>query len=85
MYHLCLDALMLMVVLSAVPMAAVGAAAGLVGLVQAVTQVQEQSISHLARCIAFGAVVLAGGALAGAEVQALFVRVLEVISVIGRE
>ena len=76
---------MLMVVLSAVPMAAVGAAAGLVGLVQAVTQVQEQSISHLARCIAFGAVVLAGGALAGAEVQALFVRVLEVISVIGRE
>lgn len=84
MYHLCLDALMLIVVLSAIPMVAVGGAAGLVGLLQAVTQVQEQSLSHLARCVAFAAVVVAGGALAGAEIQSLFVRVLEVIAVMGK-
>ena len=84
MYHLCLDALMLIVVLSAIPMIAVGAAAGLVGLLQAITQVQEQSLSHLARCVAFGAVVVAGGALAGAEVQALFVRVLKAVAVLGK-
>jgi len=84
MYHLCLDALLLISVLSAIPMLAVGAAAGLVGLLQAVTQVQEQSLSHLARVVAFAAVAMAGGSLAGAEVQSLFLRVLEAVAVIGK-
>lgn len=84
MYHICIDALTLIVVLSAIPMIAVGGAAGLVGLLQAATQVQEQSLSHLARCLAFGFIVTIGGALAGGEVQALFLRVLGAIAVVGK-
>lgn len=77
------EALMLIALLAGVPMAVLAVCAGGVALLQAVTQLQEQSISHLVKCGTLGVLLYLGGATAGAWVQDFFQQMLLVLSTIG--
>jgi flagellar biosynthesis protein FliQ len=57
-------------------MVSISLAAGLVALLQAITQVQEQSVVHLARLIVAAVVVVLGGAHAMELLEAIFFRVV---------
>lgn len=72
--------LTVVMVLSLVPLAAIAAGAGLVSLLQAMLQVQEQSIVHLARLVIVAALLLLGGGAAFAEVERLFVAVVSSVA-----
>jgi len=80
MQSLVIDSVMMMLVLSAIPMVGVACAAGLVALIQAATQVQEQSVTHLARLLAFIGIVIVAGRWAGGEIVSLFERALAMLS-----
>ena len=82
MQSLVIDAVMMMLVLSAIPMVGVACAAGIVALLQAATQVQEQSVTHLVRLMAFIGIVLIAGRWAGGEIVSLFERVLAMLSLV---
>lgn len=84
MQSLVIDAVMMMLILSAIPMVGVACAAGVVALVQAATQVQEQSLTHLVRLFAFVGIVLVVGRWAGGEIAMLFERALTILSLIER-
>lgn len=84
MQALVIDAVMVVLVLSAIPMLGVACAAGIVALLQAATQIQEQSVTHLARLLAFICIVLISGRWAGGEVVALFERALAMLSLLER-
>jgi type III secretory pathway component EscS len=45
-------------------------------MLQAITQVQEQSISHLARLVAISVVLVWGGQRAFGEIERMFVAVI---------
>ena len=70
------DALMSALIISLIPMAAISLAAGTMALIQAVTQVQEQSMVHFVRIIALVLVLLWGGQAAFAQLEAIFIDVL---------
>ena len=82
MQSLVIDAVMMMLILSAIPMVGVACAAGVIALVQAATQVQEQSLTHLVRLLAFIGLVLVAGRWAGGEIVSLFERALTTLSLI---
>ena len=70
------EGLWLALVVSVVPMVMVAVGAGCVALLQAVTQIQEQSIVHLVRLVVLAGALLWGGSGAFAEVEGLLVRVI---------
>lgn len=74
------QALVVMLTLSIVPLAAIAVGAGAVSLLQAMLQVQEQSIVHLARIGIIAALLLLGGGAAFAEVERLFVAVVSAVA-----
>lgn len=84
MYTLVLDSLMLVIYLSGIPMVAIAFAAGCMAMLQAVTQIQEQSVTHLVRLVTFIALVVVAGSWAGDSVCDLFERSLRSIETIGR-
>jgi type III secretion protein S len=84
MQQLIFDSLWIALVLSVIPMVGIAIASGLVALVQAATQIQEQSVIHLVRLIAFLGVVLVAGEWMGGEVASLFERSVKAIASVGR-
>lgn len=84
MYSLALDSLMLVIYLSGIPMVAIAFTAGCMATLQAVTQIQEQSVVHLVRLATFIALVVVAGSWAGDAVSDLFERSLRSIETIGR-
>jgi|688.fasta_scaffold06308_10 type III secretory pathway component EscS len=74
------QALFVTVFVSFVPLAAISIGAGAVSLVQAMLQVQEQSIVHLARIGIMAALLLLGGGAAFAEIQRLFFGVISSVA-----
>lgn len=84
MQSLVIDAVMMMLILSAIPMVGVACAAGIVALLQAATQVQEQSLTHLVRLLAFIGIVLVAGRWAGGEIVSLFERAVTMLSLVER-
>jgi len=70
------DALVSALFISLVPMAAISVGAGAVALLQAITQVQEQSIVHFARIVVLVLVLIWGGHEAYAQLEAIFIKVL---------
>lgn len=83
MYAIVQHALVLMLQLSVIPLAVIAVGCGLVSLLQAAMQVQEQSILHLARIGLFALLVVVGGQLAFSEVQSLFVMILSSVEHVG--
>lgn len=79
-----LDAIMVSVTLSAIPMVVVALASGIVALVQAATQIQEQSITHFVKLCTFVVVVLIAGDWASSEIVSLFERSLEALDFVGK-
>lgn len=77
MYDLVVETLILVTVFSGVPMAILALVSGLVAFLQTVTQIQEQSVVHFVRFIAFVVVIFVWGNAALGEVEALFSRVVE--------
>jgi len=57
-------------------MLAISLGAGTVALIQAVTQVQEQSLVHLARLVMMTLVLVWGGSHAFTELEVLFTKVV---------
>lgn len=84
MRQIALDSVMITVILSAIPMIAIALSAGLVALIQAATQIQEQSVTHLVRLVTFIAVVAVCGDWAGGEILSLFERSLRALESVGR-
>lgn len=76
MHGIVTDALITMLILSFIPMAAIALCAGTVTLIQAITQVQEQSLVHLARLGVMAALLAFGGHYAFAELERVFVTVV---------
>jgi type III secretory pathway component EscS len=85
MQQLIFDSLMIALVLSCIPMVSIAIASGLVALVQAATQIQEQSVTHLVRIITFVGIVLVAGDWAGGEIVSLFERSVRALASVGRE
>jgi flagellar biosynthesis protein FliQ len=69
-------AAVVMMTLSLIPLGAVALGGGVVSLLQAALQVQEQSILHLARLGIFAVLVILGGRIAFHEIEQLFVTVV---------
>ncbi len=67
-------------ILSFVPLVAIALGAGAVSLVQAMLQVQEQSIVHLARITIMAALLLFGGGAAFWEIERLFLGIVSSIA-----
>jgi type III secretory pathway component EscS len=65
------------------PMAVLAVSAGGVALLQAVTQLQEQSIGHLVKCGTIGVLLYLGGSTAGGWVQDFFEQMVLLLSTIG--
>jgi type III secretory pathway component EscS len=84
MQSLALDSLVLIIYLAGIPMVAIALTTGCVAMVQAATQIQEQSVTHLVRLVTFIALAMVGADWAGSEVCALFERSLRAIEMIGR-
>jgi flagellar biosynthesis protein FliQ len=70
------EAIYIAMIISLVPMLAISLGAGTVALIQAVTQVQEQSFVHLARLVMMTLVLIWGGSHAFSELEALFTKVV---------
>lgn len=76
MHAILLDALYTILILSLIPMLAISFGAGAVTLLQAVTQVQEQSIVHLVRLAIITAVIIWGGGRALSRIEMIFLKVI---------
>lgn len=76
MFALVEESMVSALTLSLVPMGAIALIAGITALLQAITQVQEQSISHLARVGALALVLLWGGQRGYGELERMFVAVI---------
>jgi flagellar biosynthesis protein FliQ len=77
------DALVSALFISLVPMAAISLGAGAVALLQAITQVQEQSMVHFARIVILVLVMMWGGQEAYAHLEGIFVKVLSLCATLG--
>jgi type III secretory pathway component EscS len=84
MQSLVLDSVTLVILVAGIPMIGIALTSGVVALAQAVTQIQEQSVSHLVKFLTLITLVLVGGDWIGNEVTALFERSLRAIEMIGR-
>lgn len=84
MQSLVFDSLMVVIYIAGIPMLAIALTTGCVAMLQAVTQIQEQSVVHLTRIVTFIALVIVGGAWAGDAICDLFERSLRSIEMIGR-
>lgn len=84
MQQLLLDGIMVVITLSVIPMGAVALVSGCIGLIQAATQIQEPSVTHLARLCVFFVVALVAGDWASSEIVSLFERSLKALEMIGR-
>jgi type III secretory pathway component EscS len=76
MNALVVDSITIALIISVIPMAAISLGAGLVALIQAMTQVQEQSIVHLARLIMISLALVWGGQQAYTEIEGIFMKVV---------
>jgi type III secretory pathway component EscS len=74
------EALTVVILLSVIPMTAIAAGAGLVTVLQAITQVQEQSLTHLARLAILAAVVIICGDQGYVLLEQIFYRALSMTS-----
>jgi type III secretory pathway component EscS len=74
------EALTVVILLSVIPMTAIAAGAGLVTVLQAITQVQEQSLTHLARLAILAAVVMICGGQGYILLERIFYRALSMTS-----
>ncbi len=77
------QAVALTLLLSLVPLGAIALCGGVVGLVQSMLQVQDQSLLHLVRVSVMAAALLWGGGAAFSEVEGLFVAVVGACSRVG--
>ncbi|MEN9844879.1 MAG: Bacterial export protein family 3 [Pseudomonadota bacterium] len=84
MQSLMIDSLTMVIYLSGIPMVAIALATGCAAMLQAATQIQEQSVIHLVRLVTFIAIILVAGDWAGVAVCELFERSLRSIETIGR-
>jgi len=84
MLTLVVDSLTLVMIIAGVPMVAIAITTGCVAMLQAVTQIQEQSVVHLVRVATFIALVTVGGDMVGEAICDLFERSLRSIETIGR-
>lgn len=84
MQSLIFDSVILVTLLAGIPMIGIALTSGIVAVLQAVTQIQEQSVSHLVKFLTLLTLVLVGGDWVGNEVAALFERSLRAIEMIGR-
>jgi flagellar biosynthesis protein FliQ len=71
-------------IIAGVPMVAIAITTGCVAMLQAITQIQEQSVVHLVRVATFIALVTVGGDMIGEAICDLFERSLRSIETIGR-
>ncbi|MFO0416348.1 MAG: flagellar biosynthetic protein FliQ [Pseudomonadota bacterium] len=76
MNALVVDSITIALIISVIPMAAISLGAGLVALIQAMTQVQEQSIVHFARLVMISVVLIWGGQRAYTEIEGIFMKVV---------
>lgn len=83
MRSLILDSVILVTLVAGIPMVGIAFTSGVVALLQAVTQIQEQSVSHLVKFLTVLTLILIGGDWVGHEVAALFERSLRAIEMIG--
>lgn len=74
------EAIYLALVISLVPMLAISIGAGAAALLQAVTQVQEQSFVHFVRLVVMACVLVWGGEYAFARLEDIFVKVVRISS-----
>jgi type III secretory pathway component EscS len=74
MSELLTEALWWVVVASSIPLVAIALLAGCASLIQVVTQIQEASLTHIARLAALVVVAVYGGGAACVAVQELLVR-----------
>ncbi len=81
MYTLLTDGLWLALILSVVPMVVIALGAGVIALVQAILQIQEQSLAHLARIVLVAGVIAWSGFGALHEVERLLLRVIAVAGI----
>lgn len=79
MTPLILDSLLLVLYISLIPMVSISFGAGLVAFLQAITQIQEQSLTHLARVVVIAGVLYVGGAQAFDHLKQSFIQVLDAI------
>jgi len=77
------QAAIVIMTLSLIPLGAVALGGGVVALLQAALQVQEQSIVHLARLAIFAVLVICGGRAAFHELEQLFVVVVTTMNRMG--
>jgi type III secretory pathway component EscS len=84
MLTLVVDSLTLVMIIAGVPMVAIAITTGCVAMLQAITQIQEQSVVHLVRVATFIALVTVGGDMIGEAICDLFERSLRSIETIGR-
>jgi flagellar biosynthesis protein FliQ len=74
------EALTVVILLSVIPMTAIAMGAGLVTVLQAITQVQEQSLTHLARLAVFAAVLIVCGEQGYVLLEEVFYRAFSLTS-----
>lgn len=72
-----LEAMEVMLILSSLPMLAIAISSALVSLLQAITQIQDSSITHLARLATLSGILLVAGDWAGTELISLLMRALQ--------
>jgi type III secretory pathway component EscS len=77
------QALIAALFISLVPMAAISIGAGAVTLLQAITQVQEQSMVHFVRIVVLVLVLIWGGHEAYAQLEQIFMSVLSLCALPG--
>jgi flagellar biosynthesis protein FliQ len=83
MHAIVSEALIAALCISLVPMAAISLGAGAVALLQAITQVQEQSMVHFARIIVLVLVILWGAREAFAALESIFLKVISLCAILG--
>ncbi len=74
------EGIYLALVISLVPMLAISIGAGTAALLQAVTQVQEQSFVHFVRLVVMACVLVWGGEYAFTKLEDLFIKVVRITS-----
>ncbi len=79
------DTLLLTVTILGLALFGIALISGFVALLQAVTQIQESSVSHFVKVLALVGLVALGGEWAAYEVVTLFERVVGSVEVIQRE
>lgn len=76
MREIIVESLTLLLMLSLVPMVCISLGAGVVAMFQAITQVQEQSLTHLVRVAVLAGVVFLGAGEAFEQLKRNFVEIL---------